>query len=151
MEGVEMSAVVTRVDVPEALAAGVDYADCFRVAAVPGASAGDWARATLRGADGAFSRIVWQGILGFDLTSGAPGTFVGWPITEDSPERFVMETGGRLMAGRMVFDVDETEVRWTTSLRYDGTIGRVIWAGAGAAHRRIAPRSLEGGRRRLLR
>jgi len=146
-----MSAVATRIDVPKALAAEFDYSDCFRAAAVPGAAAGDWARATLRGADGPFSRIVWQGILGFDLTSGAPGTFVGWPITQDAPERFVMETGGRLMSGRMVFDVDETEVRWTTSLRYHGSIGPVIWAAAGPAHRRIAPRSLEIGRRRLLR
>ena len=146
-----MNAVAMRVDVPEALAAEYDYSDCFRVAAVPGVSAGEWARATLRGADGTFSRVVWQGILGFDLTSGAPGTWVGWPVTEDSPERFVMETGGRLMAGRMVFDVDATEVRWTTSLRYHGATGRLVWATVGAAHRWIAPRTLDGGRRRLLR
>ena len=142
----------TRIDVPKALAAGVDYADCFTVVAVPGASAGDWARATLRGAEGPFSRVVWHGILGLDLAPpGAPDTWVGWRIAQDSSERFVMETDGRLMAGRMVFDVDRSEVRWTTSLRFRGRVGSAIWAGAGFAHRWLAPRTLQDGRRRLLR
>ncbi|MGY2873843.1 hypothetical protein ACVW00_001033 [Marmoricola sp. URHA0025 HA25] len=142
----------SRIDVPEALAAGVDYGDCFTVAAVSGASAGAWAHATLRGAEGPFSRVVWQGILGFELVApGAAGTLVGWAIAQDSPERFVMEADGRLMAGRMVFDVDDSEVRWTTSLRFHGRIGSAVWAGVGFAHRWLAPRTLEGGRRRLLR
>jgi hypothetical protein len=148
-----MGTAAIRVDVPDSAVADFapDYSDCFRVDGVPGRTAGEWARATLRGADGAFSRVVWQGILGFRLTPGAPGTFVGWSIREDSPERFVLQSEGRLMAGRMVFEVGELDVRWTTSLRYHGPVGPVIWAGAGPAHRRIAPRSLEGGRRRLLR
>jgi hypothetical protein len=150
MEGAAMTA--TRIDVPRALTVGVDYADCFRAVAVPGASAGDWATATLRGAEGPFSRIVWHGVLGFDLAApGTPDTLVGWAITADSPERFVMETDGRLMAGRMVFDVDETDVRWTTSLRFHGKAGSIIWAGAGVAHRWLAPRTLGSGRRKLMR
>ena len=143
----------TRVDVPDSAVADFapDYSDCFRAAAVPGRTAGDWARASLRGADGAFSRVVWQGILGFDLTSGAPDTFVGWPIKEDTPERFLVETGGRLMAGRMVFELDDEEVRWTTSLRFHGSVGGSIWAVVGAAHRWIAPRALDKGRHALVR
>ena len=147
-----MSDVATRTDVPEGAVADFapDYSDCFEIASLSGATAGDWARASLRGADGPFSRVVWQGLLGFRLAPGAPGTLVGWPIRHDSPERFVMESDGRLMAGRMVFELVDDAVRWTTTLRFHGTIGRVVWAGAGPAHRRIAPRCLDQAHRRLL-
>jgi hypothetical protein len=145
----------TRVDVPDSAVADFahDYVDCFRVASVPGGrTAADWARATLRGADGAFGRVVWRGILGFELASpGTPDTLVGWSIRQDGRERFVLEGDGSLMAGRMVFDVDDDEVRWTTSLHFHRSIGAAIWAGAGVAHRWLAPRTLDGGRRRLLR
>ena len=148
-----MNATATRVDVPDSAVADFspDYADCFRVAAIPGQTAADWAGAALGGADGPFSRVVWQGILGFDLSSGTPGTLVGWPIREDSAERFVLETGGRLMAGRMVFELVDDQVRWTTSLRFHGWAGRLVWASVGPAHRRIAPRCLNDADRRLSR
>jgi hypothetical protein len=149
-----MSDTATRVDVPRSAIADFapDYSDCFQVDAVPGGpAAAEWAWATLRGADGAFSRVAWQGILGFQLTPGAPQTLVGWPIVEDAPERFVLQAGGRLMAGRMTFELDGAVVRWTTSLRFHGPLGRIVWAGAGPAHRRIAPRSMEKGRRALVR
>jgi hypothetical protein len=153
MEESRMSAAAVRIAVPRSAIADfeADYADCFQVESVPGKTAAQWAQASLRGADGPFSRVVWQGVLGFALTSGAPDTLVGWPIVQDDPERFVLQTGGRLMAGRMVFEVDAAVVRWTTSLDFHGPIGRAVWAGAGPAHRRIAPRSLEKGRRALLR
>ena len=147
-----MSDVATRTAVPDSAVADFapDYSDCFEIASLPGATAGDWARASLRGADGPFSRVVWQGLRGFRLASGTPGTLVGWPIRHDSPERFVMESDGRLMAGRMVFELVDDAVRWTTTLRFHGTIGRIVWAGAGPAHRRIAPRCLDQAHRRLL-
>jgi hypothetical protein len=142
----------SRIEVPESAIADFapDYSDCFEVDPVAGRTAADWARASLRGADGAFSRVVWQGILGLELDSGAPGTFVGWPIREDSPGRFVVQTDGRLMAGRMVFEVGDHAVRWTTSLRFHGSVGAAIWAVAGPVHRRLAPRCLDRGRHVLV-
>jgi hypothetical protein len=149
-----MNATATRTDVPEGAVSDFSpsYSDCFRVASVPGRTAADWAWASLRGADGAFSRVVWQGILGFELaSSGTPGTLVGWPICHDSPARFVLETDGRLMAGRMVFELAGDEVRWTTTLRYHGSTAALIWATVGPGHRWIAPRSLGQARERLVR
>jgi hypothetical protein len=149
-----MSDVATRTAVPEDVVADFepDYSDCFQIASLPATTAADWATASLRGADGPFSRIVWQGLLGFELaSSGTPGTLVGWPIREESRERFVMESGGRLMAGRMVFELVDESVRWTTTLRFHGTVGRLIWAGAGPAHRRVAPRCLDQAHRKLER
>jgi hypothetical protein len=149
-----MSDVATRTAVPEGAVADFspDYSDCFRVASLPDLTAADWARASLRGAEGPFSRVVWQGLLGFKLASpGTPGTLVGWPIRHDTPERFVMESDGPLMAGRMVFELADGSVRWTTTLRFHGTIGRLIWAGAGPAHRRLAPRCLDQAHQKLAR
>lgn len=142
-----------RIDVPSNAVADFapSYADCFRISSVAGRTASEWAHATLGAADGAFSRVVWHGILGFDLSSGAPGTLAGWPIVEDSPSRFVMQTGGRLMAGRMVFLVSDTDVQWTTALQFHGAAGSTVWAGAGPVHRMLAPRALQIGRRKLLR
>jgi hypothetical protein len=149
-----MTEVATRTAVPEGAVADFspDYSDCFQVAHVAGTTAGDWARTSLRGAEGPFSRVVWQGLLGFRLgTSGAPDTLVGWPIRQESPERVVLETDGRLMAGRMVFELAGDSVRWTTTLRFHGPIGRLVWATAGPAHRRLAPRCLDQAHRRLAR
>jgi len=149
-----MCAGATRTEVPSGAVVDFSpsYSDCFRVSSVPSSTAADWATASLRGADGTFSRVVWQGVLGFRLeAAGTPGTLVGWPIRHDSPERFVLQADGPLMAGRMVFELEGDEVRWTTSLSYHRSIARIIWAGAGPAHRRLAPRSLGHARGSLAR
>ena len=149
-----MNATATRTEVPEGAVSDFspDYSDCFRVASVSGSTAADWARASLRGADGAFSRVVWQGTLGFELaSSGTPGTLVGWAIRHDTAERFVLEADGPRMAGRMVFELEGDEVRWTTSLRYHRSIAGLIWAAVGPGHRRLAPRNLGNARRSLAR
>jgi len=149
-----MNDTASRTAVPETAVADFasDYADCFRTASVPGTTAADWATMSLRGADGAFGTVVWHGILGFDLApAGAPGTLVGWSVRHDSPERFVLETEGRLMAGRMVFEMTGDQVLWTTTLRYHGSVAGWVWAAAGPAHRRLAPHSLGRARHSLAR
>jgi hypothetical protein len=86
---------------------------------------------------------MWQAALGFDLAAaGTPGTFVGWHISTDLPEQFVLDADGRLMRGRMVFDLSATTVCWTTMLEFRRNVGARIWSVAGHAHRAIAPRLL---------
>jgi len=60
-----------RVEAPAELTAdfSAGYGDCFQIAGVPGQGAREWGRLSLRGADGAFGKIVWHGILGFDLAA----------------------------------------------------------------------------------
>ena len=151
------SAKATRVDVSAGVRAGfaADYADAFRIASVRGHRAGEWAQRTLSGADSSrdlFARLVWHGLLGFELAApDTAGTLVGWRITVDEPELFVVETDGRLMAGRMVFEAGDTALTWTTMLRYHRPIARVIWAAAGHVHRALTPRCLEAAHHSLLR
>ena len=146
----------TRVDVePRAVADfAADYADCFQVPV--GAGRGeprDWARSALRGAEdpsGPFSRLVWQGLLGFDLAPRqAPGTLYGWRVTVEDGTAFVMEADGSRMAGRMVFTLSGGDVAWATLLRFHGLAGRLAWAAAGHAHRAVTPRCLVQAHRAL--
>lgn len=130
-----------------------DYADAFTVETGPRMSASEWATACLSGAGagrGAFATLVWHGLLGFDLAPmGEPGTLVGWRIRSDGEDLFELETDGRLMAGRMRFEVTSTEVTWTTMLRFHRAAAGRIWAAAGPVHRALAPRLLSraSGRR----
>jgi hypothetical protein len=150
-------ASATRVDVGARVRAEfpADYCDAFRIASVPGHRAREWARRSLRGADpanGSFGRLVWHRLLGFQLAgSGTAGTLVGWHIAVDEPDLLVLETDGRLMAGRMIFEASDTAVTWTTMLRYHRPAARPIWAAAGHAHRALTPRCLEAARQSLQR
>jgi hypothetical protein len=124
-----------------------DYGDCFSVATDPGIAARSWAIASLRGAaaaNGAFARLVWDGLLGFELAPlGDPDALVGWRIRDESALRLELEADGSLMAGRMVFLVDRDRLCWATLLSFHKPQGRLIWSVAGHAHRAVAPRSLE--------
>lgn len=146
-----------RVDVSAGLRSGfaADYGDAFRIAAVRGHRASDWAQRSLSGADparGLFGRLVWHGLLGFELAApGTAGSLVGWRIAVDEPELFVLETDGRLMAGRMVFEACDTALTWTTMVHYHRPIAGVIWAVAGRVHRALTPRCLEAARQSLQR
>lgn len=125
---------------------GADYADAFSIGDAAGRTPRDWAEACLRAADaagGAFGRLVWGGVLGFRLLDRrTPGTFVGWQVRTDDSDRYVLDSDGRLMAGRMVFASGSGVLTWTTMLKFHSRSGRRIWAVAGRAHRALAPRLL---------
>jgi len=148
---------VKRVALPDRIADGFapDYGDCFRTVSPVHVDARHWASESLRGAEGGggvFSRIVWHGLLGFELApSGSPGTLVGWSVRLDTSRRFELETDGSLMAGRMVFLVGGGEVSWATLLRFHRSRGRVIWAAAGHVHRAVTPRCLHSAGQALTR
>jgi hypothetical protein len=131
-----------------------DYWDCFATPAT-GGSAEQWARLSLRGAEsagGVFKLLVWQGVLGFRLDAvNTPGTVAGWRITEAAPQRLTLDADGRLMRGRMVFEIVDGEVTWTTMLRYHQALGRRIWELAAHVHRATVPQSLGGAHRTLRR
>jgi hypothetical protein len=131
-----------------------DYWDCFATRAA-GASAQQWARLSLRGAEsagGIFSLLIWQGLLGFNLDiSGAPGTVAGWRITDETPQRVVLDADGRLMQGRMVFEIAGNDTTWTTILHYHHALARPIWKVASHAHRAQVPQCLRAVHRTLSR
>jgi hypothetical protein len=147
---------VTRITTaPAALADFLaDYWDCFTTPATHG-SAEQWARSSLQGAQsfgGLFSFVIWQLVLGFSLEPPeTPGTVAGWRITEQSPGRCVLDSDGRLMRGRMVFEVADEEATWTTMIHYHHPLARPIWELAANAHRALVPQCLSSAQRTLSR
>jgi hypothetical protein len=131
-----------------------DYWDCFGAPA-SGAGAHEWARLCLRGAQaagGVFSRLVWHGVLRFDLEPvAADATLAGWRMTAEAPTRLILDVDGALMAGRLVFDTAGTDATWTTMLRYHHGLARPVWTLAGYAHRALVPRCMSGALRALRR
>jgi hypothetical protein len=119
-----------------------DYADAFSVVSSAGRSAEEWARRALesgaQAARRAFGLLVWHGLLGFRLAQpSTPGTVAGWSIIENEPGILVLHADGSLMTGRMVFQIVDSRVTWTTLLRYERSRARYVWAVAGHAHRAI--------------
>jgi hypothetical protein len=129
-----------------------DYWDCF---AAPACEAGahEWARLSLRGAEaagGVFSRLVWHGVLRFDLEPDAADmTMAGWRITDEAPTRLILDVDGALMAGRLVFDTAGTAATWTTMLRYHHGLAHPVWTLAGHAHRALVPQCMSRALRTL--
>ena len=134
---------------------GADYWDAFRIADVRGVRPAAWARACLGGTDAAhraFGIVVWGLLLGFDLAPpGADGTLVGWQVTTDTEDQFVMDADGSRMTGRMAFVRDGGELSWTTMLRHHSHSGPVVWSALAPVHRAIVPRNLTAARRALAR
>jgi hypothetical protein len=147
----------TQVTADPALVEGfrAHYADAFQVTAAGTHSARDWAERSLRGADamgGLFARVVWHAILGLRLTPrDTPGTLVGWQIGDDLPDRFVLDSTGGRMTGRMVFETSGASITWTTMVRFGNPAARGVWAVAAHAHRALAPRSLDAAAGSLTR
>lgn len=131
-----------------------DYWDCFAIPAA-GGSAEQWARLSLRGAQtagGLFSRLVWQGLLGFELAAqDSPRTLAGWRVTDQTPSRLMLDAEGRLMAGRMVFEASAAEATWTTMLAFHNAFGCAVWNVASHVHRALVPKSLVGALNTLSR
>ncbi len=135
---------------------GASYADAFGVAAVPGVAPAEWARLTLAGGPSwtqrAFGELVWHRALGFDLEPrGAPGTFVGWRITTDTPSSFVIDTDGPKMRGRIVFATTGSSMIWTTMIRYHRPSAERVWSVLSPVHRAITARLLAQAHNHLLR
>jgi hypothetical protein len=65
--------------------------------------------------------------------------------------RCVLDADGRLMRGRMVFEVANEETAWTTMAHYHHLLARPIWELAANAHRALVPQCLRSAQRTLSR
>jgi hypothetical protein len=119
------------------------YADAFRLDGVAPRPAREWARRSLPSdslPDRVFSNFIWSGLLGFHLARlGQPYTLAGWSLIVDEPRLCTLDTDGRLMAGRMVFETGDQSITWTTMLRFHHSLAPPVWSAAGRLHRRLAP------------
>jgi hypothetical protein len=141
------------VEVPEAIRsredlAGADRAIAYELAAddAQSISAEQWARATWEGAPTIvrwFLKIGWRRVLGLQLAPGRSPTHVlGWHITDNHPDTLTLQAPSTLITGHNVVIVQESTVLWTTLVRYEQPIARLIWRTVELVHRIVLPYTL---------
>lgn len=136
-----------------------DYADMFtittRESAVPDSDADadadsgvrttpeHWARAMFGDVPSAAERLIWRGLLGLRLSpERSPHTVAGWRITEHGADWIRLETASWFLTANLVVQTADGRVALATFLRYDRTIGRLVWPPLSAIHRALVPRVL---------
>ena len=144
-------------DVPAHLAALAephDYVDMF-VATVAGASdrsAEDWARATIESASTVGRFLAWRAVCQLRPERGAAQDLIaGWRIADRGDQWIRVAARSWFLSAQMVFHVEQDRVAFLTFIRYDRSIGRVIWTAASKVHRAVAPDFLRGGVRSIRR
>jgi hypothetical protein len=129
----------------EAGGPGPDYVSSF-AADFPTADATSpeqWARSTLEGAPRIlrwFVLIGWKAVLRLRLEPrGAAGNIMGWHIRTTTPDAITLEVSSSLVAARKVLKVSENRIILTTFVRYERTLGRILWSAIAPIHHRIEP------------
>lgn len=129
-----------------------DYADAFEIRArePETRSPEQFARSALEQASPplrSLIRSVHRHLLRFRLAPAAsPDHVLGWTVVSSGPDVVHLEAQSPLLGCGMIIGrrVDATCVRVTTFLFYRRPwASRLVWAGAGPLHRRVAPYLLE--------
>jgi hypothetical protein len=105
-----------------------------------------WARATWEGAPTIvrwFLVLGWRFVLGLRLERRpSPNTVLGWRLTEHTADAVTLEARSGLLAGHNVVIVHDSEVVWTTLIRYERAAARPIWRLVELIHRIVLPYTL---------
>ena len=142
--------VVARTSVPGVVRAidpltNPDYTDAFEVdlSGAKPRSPEQWARATFEDAPVAmrwFLLVSWRAGLGLRLGPlHSPGHVHGWRIAGRATGSVVLELFSWFLTCHLVFWLDDTKLVFSSSIRYERTIGAVIWPPVSIIHRRVAP------------
>ncbi|MFE5333970.1 DUF2867 domain-containing protein [Embleya sp. NPDC056575] len=119
-----------------------DYVDVFTLAtdAASDATPEQWARAMFGDVPNTGERLIWRGLLGLRLTRGrSPETVAGWRVAERGEDWIRLETASPHLTANLVVRTSEGRISLGTFLRYDRTLGRLIWPPLSAVHRRLVP------------
>lgn len=122
-----------------------DYTDAFEAdtSSAKPRSPEQWARATFEDAPAAmrwFLRASWRAGLGLRLgPRHSPDHVLGWRILDRATTSVTLELRSWFLYCHLVFWLDATTLVFSTSIRYERTIGDIIWPPASILHRRIVP------------
>lgn len=133
-------------DVPEAVRplttfTDPDYVDLFTVATpgVAGRSAEEWARAILEYAGGRPARMLWR-LMGLRLgPRHSPHYIHGWKIAACGENWIRVDTASWYMTAQAVCLVEDRQVSFSLSLRYDRSSAALLWAIVSSTHQRAVP------------
>ncbi len=122
----------------------VDYADCFTVAVSTRRTPEEWLRLAAEAMPTLFSAVrVAHRVLGLRLApADSPEHVIGWDVLRSSPDEAVLGNAGLLGQPRIVGFTPPGEVVVATLIKFNGMIGRAVWAAAAPVHRAAARHAL---------
>jgi Protein of unknown function (DUF2867) len=122
-----------------------DYTDAFD-ADTTGAEARSpeqWARATFDDAPVAmrwFLLAGWRAVLGLRFGPlRSPDHILGWHVLDRTASSVVLELRSWFLTCHLVFWTSDTRLVFSSSIRYERKIGRVVWPPVSIIHRRVVP------------
>lgn len=108
-----------------------DYTSAVRLDGGPDISPEQWARGCLEGAPGWLRLglvLGWTRVLRLRLGARrAPGTVLGWYVTESTGEATTLSAGSPLLEVQQHFVRDGDSVTWVTVVRTHTPLGRALW------------------------
>lgn len=140
-----MSRAVGTSNIPEDILASsslpdADYADVFTFPTDSTATPERWARAMFGDVPDAAERFIWRGLLGMRLRRGrSPDTVAGWLIAGREEQWIRLEACSWFLSGNLVVRATGADVSLATFVRYDRSLGRLVWPPLSGIHRRLAP------------
>ncbi|HST66402.1 MAG TPA: hypothetical protein VLM05_14550 [Mycobacteriales bacterium] len=127
-----------------------DYADRFVLATDAEASPERWARAMFGDVPSPGEVVIWRVLLGLRLSRGpSPDTVAGWRIADRGATWIRLEAASWFLTANLLVQTTGGEVSLTTVLRYDRSLGRLLWPPLSAVHRRLIPGVLHSARAKL--
>ncbi len=128
----------------------IDYADRYALATDAEATPEQWARAVFGDVPDVAERFIWRGLLGLRLTRGrSPATVAGWRIGGRGEDWIRLETASSSLVANLIVQTTEGRVSLTTCLDQGRCRDEVVWQALSAVHRRLVPRVLRDGERRI--
>ena len=121
---------------------------CGYAAVVPAdtRSAEEWARAVWEGAPAALRLLMvagWRLVLRLKLGPRSDdGHVLGWTITNRSPDQVVVEAVSPLLTAQNTFLRDGDRIVWSTFVRYERGVARLVWLPVSLLHRLLVRFSL---------
>lgn len=143
--GISVEGAVGAHEVPASVRAlsslpDADYVDMFTLPADADATPEQWARAMLGDVPNSTEQLIWRGLLGLRLSRGrSPDTVAGWRIAGRGEDWLRLEAASWFLSADFVVRAADAQVSLATVLRYDRSLGRLLWPPLSALHRRLVP------------
>jgi hypothetical protein len=146
-----------RVSAPSTVRADVDlpgagYRAAYEVRVPPGLTAEGWARHTFERAPWAmrtFVRFGWRFVLGLRLVSdGSSPQIAGWTLGSRTDDAITMTTTSRWLTAEKITRIEGDLLVVSTSVRFEKTLGRLLWAAVVPVHHLTEPLLLTSAVRR---